>query len=69
MSKVVIRGAPLHPRLRSRLAAAVVAESERRVAEQSGCSRQSIARALGGLSVYRGTVALIERYLDGREKK
>lgn len=64
MTSPAPRGSPLAPTLRRKLAAAVQAVSERQVAEKSGCSRQSIARALAGLPVYRGTVSLIERYLE-----
>ena len=58
------KGNPLAASLRKRLAAAVLKKSERQVAETCGCSRQALARALAGLPVYRGTVALVERYLE-----
>ena len=57
------RGAPLPAKIRVRLAASVAERSERRVATDCGCSRQALARALAGLPIYPGTVALVERYL------
>lgn len=64
-SKPTPRGAPLPVDLKVRLAQAVLAGSERAVAEAAGMSRQSLARALAGLPIYRGTAALVERFLDG----
>lgn len=58
------RGAPLAPKLRIKLAAVVLKKSERAVAKAAYVSRQSLARALASLPIYRGTVSLIERYLE-----
>lgn len=64
MSATPPRGAPLPPKIRVQLAAAVRDRSERQVARGCGCSRPALARALAGLPIYPGTVALIERYLE-----
>lgn len=63
-TKKAQRGVPLDPRIRVKLAAAVLKRSERVVAKKAFVSRQSLARALAGLPVYRGTIALIENFLD-----
>lgn len=67
MKIAVQRGAPLPVKIRVRLAASVAERGECRVAVDCGCSRQTLARALAGLPIYPGTVALIERYLMARE--
>ena len=58
------KGNPLAASLRKRLAAAVLKKSERQVAETWGGSRLAVARAVGGLPGFGGTVALVERYLE-----
>ena len=49
--------------IRSRLAEAVAAFGEEYVRAACGVSRNAFARALGGLPVLAGTVALVERGL------
>lgn len=56
--------APLVADLRSRLAAEVKREGEENVRRRIGLSRDSFARALGGLTIARGTEAIIRAALD-----
>lgn len=55
---------PLAAELRARLAAAVEREGEEHVRRRIGLARDSFARALGGLTVARGTAAIIRAALD-----
>lgn len=56
--------APLSPDLRARLAAEVQREGEENVRRRIGLARDSFARALGGLTIARGTAAIIRAALD-----
>lgn len=51
---------------REKLRAWVDHDGDRVVSEITGASRSSVVRALAGLEVRRGTVALIRRELDKR---
>ena len=53
------RGSPLPDDLRQQLQARFREQGLRRLMLQTGLSRGALERALGGLDVYRGTVALI----------
>jgi hypothetical protein len=55
--------APLPDELRSMLAAMVNALGENAARERTGLSRGAFSRALGGLGIYPGTVALIRAAL------
>jgi hypothetical protein len=54
------KGEPLTPALRKRLEAFVAEHGEAQVAQQIGLATSTLARALAGLPVYRGTVRIIE---------
>lgn len=62
------KGIPLTPSERDRVAALVRAQGERGALEQLGISRQTLARCLGGLPVYPGTIALVVQRLDRGER-
>lgn len=49
---------------RSRLARLVAAVGESQAKNILGVSRHTLARILGGLSVHRGTIALVEQRLS-----
>ena len=56
--------APLPADLRARLAAEVERHGEETIRRQIGLARDSFARALGGLTIARGTAAIIRQALD-----
>lgn len=56
--------APLAADLRARLAAEVKRDGEENVRRRIGLARDSFARALGGLSIARGTAAIIASALS-----
>jgi hypothetical protein len=56
--------APLAPDLRARLAAAVERDGEENLRRRIGLARDSFARALGGLTITRGTAVIIREALD-----
>jgi len=58
------RGASLSPRLRADLLKIVRVEGERAVAERFGLDARALVRALAGLNVLAGTIALVERGLQ-----
>jgi hypothetical protein len=60
--------APLAGDLRSRLAAEVKRDGEENVRHRIGLARDSFARALGGLTIARGTAAIIRQALDASTK-
>jgi len=55
---------PLPENLRRRLAAVVHRIGERRALDALGISRQTLARALGGLGIYAASQVAIESRLD-----
>ena len=61
-------GSPLPPDLLTRLRAVVERIGERRVARAVGLTATTIARALAGLALQRGSVALIEAGLAELEQ-
>ena len=56
--------APLPAVLRSRLAAEVKKHGEETIRKRMTLARDSFARALGGLTISRGTAAIIQQALD-----
>jgi hypothetical protein len=63
-SRTLHAPAPLAADLRSRLAAEVKRDGEEKVRRRIGLARDSFARALGGLTIARGTAAIIRQALD-----
>jgi hypothetical protein len=59
--------APLASDLRARLAAEVKRDGEENVRRRIGLARDSFARALGGLTIARGTAAIIRQALDSTD--
>jgi hypothetical protein len=57
------KGFPLPENERSRLADAIKQRGELAVLEAAGLSRSALARALAGLPVYAGTLALVRQGL------
>lgn len=57
--------APLDASERAALADLVHTAGEAECARRIGLSRQSVARAIAGLRVYPGTIALIRLHLGG----
>ncbi len=55
---------PIPDPLRRRVAALVASVGERRTSARLGISRHTLARVVGGLSVYAGTHAIIRQRLD-----
>ena len=55
--------APLPDNLRKRLAAEVRRDGEEPTRKRYGLARDSFARALGGLTIARGTVAIIKEQM------
>ncbi len=58
-SRAITKGSALPEAERRRLADLVDQVGEREAVGLLGCNRQTLARCLGGLGVYPGTVALI----------
>jgi hypothetical protein len=58
------RGIPLPFEIRSRIRALIDERGERQVIDLLGLSRQTLARCVGGLGVYRGTHALVRERLE-----
>jgi hypothetical protein len=63
-SRTLHAPAPLAADLRARLAVEVQRDGEENVRRRIGLARDSFARALGGLTIARGTAALIREALD-----
>lgn len=57
-------GKPLDPELQGALANLIEREGEQMAAAICGCSRQTLARAVDGLGVRAGTVALFRAGLS-----
>jgi len=57
------KGFPLPENERTKLADAVRARGEPAILEAAGLSRNALARALAGLPVYAGTIALVREGL------
>jgi len=56
-------GAPLPDDLRAALAAYVAVHGEAATANRAGLARATLARAMAGMNVHRGTVAVVQAVL------
>lgn len=63
------KGSPLPAVDRKRLSALVERDGEAAVLKRLGCSRQTLYRAMAGLSIYAGTAALVREQIEQPKEK